>query len=96
MKTRFMSAVLVLALGFSGAQARGGDDRHHNRHSHHSHHASSAQWIVPLVIGGVVGYTLSRPQTISVATYTPAPRYAEEWVYFGDCDCKRRVLVEVR
>ncbi|AFV98586.1 hypothetical protein B649_11375 [Candidatus Sulfuricurvum sp. RIFRC-1] len=57
------------------------------------------------MIGGVLGYALSEPRRESVTyvssvrspvVYTPQPVYEEQWVYFSDCDCQRRVLVPVR
>lgn len=29
-------------------------------------------------------------------TYVPGPTYREEWVYFEDCDCQRKVLVPIQ
>jgi hypothetical protein len=75
-------------------QTRGDDDRHHNdnRHEFRNH---GANWVIPLVVGGVIGYTFSRPEQERVVVYSQ-PRYHEEWVYMRDCDCKRRVMVEER
>jgi hypothetical protein len=71
------------------------------RHTKISHHHSS-NWVVPLVIGGVLGYALSEPRRESVSyvqsapiVYAPQPIYQERWVYFSDCDCQRKVLVRV-
>lgn len=83
----------------------------HDRRHHHSprqvvktvHHHDRANWAVPLVLGGVLVYALSEPRRESPAhvqtTYAPpaySPLYEERWVYFGDCDCQRKVLVKVR
>ncbi len=71
----------------------------HTRVSHNNHHNN---WVIPLVVGGVLGYALSEPRRESVTyarapiVYTPQPMYQEEWVYFGDCDCQRKVLVRIR
>lgn len=68
-------------------------------------HHSGGNWIVPMVIGGVLGYTLAAPREESVTyvqtapaptVYAPQPVYQEQWVYFSDCDCQRRVLVKIR
>lgn len=112
-----MSAAVMLTSSVyaSGWHDRGGYDRggryesprhmrmsndYHNDRRHHG-----ANWVVPLVIGGVLGYALSEPRRESV-TYvssvrspvvcTPQPVYEEQWVYFSDCDCQRKVLVRVR
>lgn len=104
MKTRLVSVAMIIALGVSTLQARGDDDRHNRHHDHYTppshhqmvrHHHSDARWIVPLVVGGVIGYAISRPEPTRVVAYN-APTYREEWVYSQDCDCKRRVLVEIR
>jgi len=71
----------------------------HTRVSQNNHHNN---WVIPLVVGGVLGYALSEPRRESVTyvrapiAYTPQPMYQEEWVYFGDCDCQRKVLVRTR
>jgi hypothetical protein len=80
---------------------RGGDRgySHHRVSYSHSHN----NWVIPLVVGSVIGYALSSPQRESVTyvqsapvVYAPEPVYQEQWVYFGDCDCQRKVLVKVR
>jgi len=112
-----MTAAVILTSNVyaSGGHDRGGYDRggryespRHMRMSNYSHNDRrhhSANWVVPLVIGGVVGYALSEPRRESVTyvssvrspvVYTPQPVYEEQWVYFSDCDCQRRVLVPVR
>lgn len=74
----------------------------HVRMPYNRHHDN---WVVPLVIGGVLGYVLSEPRQETVtytstvrapAVYSAQPVYEERWVYFGDCDCQRKVLVQVR
>lgn len=102
-----LAAVVLLS---SSVSASGGHDRGHyesHRHTkvsnfHHRHHG--ANWVVPLVVGGVLGYALSEPRRESVTyvssrspvVYTPQPVYQEQWVYFSDCDCQRKVLVPIR
>lgn len=107
-----MSAAVILT---SSVYASGGHDRggryespRHMRMSNYSHNDRGhhgANWVIPLVIGGVLGYALSEPRRESVAyvssagssvVYTPQPVYEEQWVYFSDCDCQRKVLVRVR
>lgn len=84
---------------------------HHDRGKNHyqpsrdvkmsNHHASN--WVVPLVIGGVLGYAFSPPRRENVMyvqstpmVYAPQPMYQEQWVYFSECDCQRKVLIPVR
>lgn len=107
-----MSAALIIT---SSVYASGGHDHgrgyaspKHMKMSNISHHGSrnnGANWVVPLVIGGVLGYALSEPRRESVTyisrsqapvVYAPQPMYQEQWVYFSDCDCQRKVLVPVQ
>ena len=79
-----------------------GYESHHSRESYANHHNN---WVIPLVIGGVLGYAFSEPRRESVAyvqtvhapvVYAPQPMYQEQWAYFEECDCQRKVLVRIR
>ncbi|MCK9373949.1 MAG: hypothetical protein M0P91_12210 [Sulfuricurvum sp.] len=93
----------VSAYAGHGEHDRGGryDAPRHVKMGYPSHRNN---WVVPLVVGGVLGYALteSRRQSVPYATigasvvYPEQPVYEERWVYFGECDCQRRVLVRVR
>ena len=105
--TAVMAAVVVLS---SSVSASGGHDRgdygshRHTKVSNFHHHHNGANWVVPLVVGGVLGYALSEPRRESVTyvssrspvVYAPQPAYQEQWVYFSDCDCQRKVLIPIR
>lgn len=109
-----------------GGYDRGGYNRGGYRdfspriHNDYRPRHNAANWVVPLVVGGVLGYALSEPRRTTM-TYvsTPAapvyaspapvystagygvsygsqPVYEERWVYFSDCDCERKVLVQIR
>lgn len=74
--------------------------RHVKMSNNNYHHSSN--WVVPLVIGGALGYALSEPRRESVTyvqsspvVYRSQPTYQEQWVYFSDCDCQRKVLVRL-
>ena len=94
-----MSATVILVSSANaGHYDRGERYEHHERLSNHH----SSNWVVPLVIGGVLGYALSEPRRESVTyvqsapiVYRAQPMYQEQWVYFSDCDCQRKVLVRV-
>ncbi|MDX9966005.1 MAG: hypothetical protein AB7U26_05140 [Sulfuricurvum sp.] len=96
------AAITAAALISTAAQADG--RRHHAvRHAHHGVHHHGAGWVVPVVIGGVIAYTLadsarSAPHDTRIVRVEEryVPLYEERWEYFGDCDCKRRVLVKIR
>lgn len=76
---------------------------YHGYHHHHRHAPGSHAWVAPLIIGGVVGYALSRPaQTAPPPTviyvpggYPPPPLgYRYEQILDGNCNCYRWVLVQ--
>lgn len=108
--TAGLAAVVLLSssLHASGGHDRGGryESSRHMKMSNYSHNGSrhhGGNWVVPLVIGGVLGYVLSEPRHESVTyvssapvVYNPQPTYQEQWVYFSDCDCQRKVLVPLR
>lgn len=113
------AAVMLSASAYAdrGGHDRGGYDRgghypsrygqtsHYNNYNNHR-----ANWVVPLIIGGALGYVLSEPRRESVtyiqsvqspvlyqpSSYQIQPVYREQWVYFNDCDCQRKVLVPVQ
>lgn len=112
------AAVLLSSSAYAerGGHDRGGYDRgghypsrysqsHYNNYNNHR-----ANWVVPLIIGGALGYVLSEPRRESVtyvqsvqspvlyqpSSYQTQPLYREQWVYFNDCDCQRKVLVPVQ
>lgn len=96
--------IMSAAVLFVSSVQAGHYDRTHRyeRHERMSHH-HGGNWVVPMVIGGVLGYALSEPRrdTISYVQNNPVvcapqPMYQEQWVYFSDCDCQRKVLVRVR
>lgn len=60
-------AILLLALTATTAMAQHhGHGIRHNHHRHHGHYYGGGNWIAPLVIGGVVGYALTRPAPVVV------------------------------
>lgn len=98
-----IAAVLLVSNAYAGGHERSGryEPVRHTKMSNHHH----ADWVVPLVIGGVLGYAFSEPRRGSVTyvqstaapiVYAPQPIYQERWVYFSDCDCQRKVLVRAR
>ncbi|MDD2838160.1 MAG: hypothetical protein PHX59_04315 [Sulfuricurvum sp.] len=102
-----LGAILIVS---ASAYASPGHDRGYYSPAHHHNegryeHRNNGNWVVPLVIGGVLGYVLSEPRQENVRyvstvqrpiVYASQPMYREQWVYFSDCDCQRKVLVPVR
>lgn len=97
---RKLIAVLVLVLASAGASA----DPYHHR-GHHGHHGGGyygprADWIAPLIVGGVVTYALTRPQPPVIVQQPPqvvyqAPvGYHYENILDANCNCYRLVLVQ--
>lgn len=84
-----------------------------NPYYHHGHrgghYSGGGNWVAPLVIGGIAGYVLSRPQPVIVqqptvvapsgTVYTPMGGeavYQYQNIYFADCSCYKQVLVKIQ
>lgn len=56
-------------------------------------------WIVPMVVGGAVGYLLAQPRVVYVQTpprvITVEPVYQYMWVTDPQCGCQKQVLIQV-
>ena len=70
-------------------------------HHHHRGYYNPYGWVAPLVIGGVVGYVITRPQPV-VIQQQPQPSIYQPQVPYGyryenildaNCNCYRLVLV---
>jgi hypothetical protein len=73
-----------------------------NHWNHRGYYPNQYGWVAPLVIGGVVGYAITRPQPVIVQQPTivypnyqqPAPLgYHYENILDANCQCYRLVLV---
>jgi hypothetical protein len=74
---------------------------------HHSSRPNQTYWIAPAIIGGIIGYELSRPHYTPPSVYVapqpvyvqplaqpPAPNgYHQEQILDANCNCYRLVLV---
>jgi len=94
---RMLTIMFVgLMLTSTASQANPNHWRHHGSHNRYD-------WVAPLVIGGAVGYALTRQQTVVVqqppAVYYPNPQppvpygYHYEQILDANCNCYRLVLV---
>ena len=71
-------------------------------HHHHRGYYNPYGWVAPLVIGGVVGYAITRPQPVVIQQppqpsiyQPPAPYgYHYESILDANCNCYRLVLVQ--
>lgn len=70
--TIILSAAILSATTLS---AHGGGRYEPPRHVKVSHHNNGANWVIPMVIGGVLGYALSEPQRdrVTYVSSVPAP-----------------------
>ena len=98
-KATMLIATSLLML--TGIVHAAGNGHHHHRPMSGHHHHSAGRWIMPLVIGGAVGYAISqqyRPAPAPVLVYPntlpPAPYgYHYEQIIDANCNCYRWVLV---
>lgn len=72
---KIIFSVVLSAISFPVFAQHG----HHQRHHHHHWHYNN-NWIAPAIIGGVIGYALTRPEVVVVEQQRvqPAP-VCTEW-----------------
>ena len=63
MKKLFITLALACVTLPALAQHHG--HRHHN-HNHHYRGPGYGGWVAPLIIGGTIGYTLTRPEPVII------------------------------
>jgi hypothetical protein len=63
MKKLFIALALACVTLPALAQHHGHGFRHHN---HHYRHPGYGGWVAPLIIGGAIGYTLTRPEPVII------------------------------
>jgi hypothetical protein len=91
-------ASLILISGTSQA-----NPNHRNHHGQNHGYYNRSDWVAPLVIGGVLGYVITRPQPVIVQqppiivypnTQPSVPYgYHYEQILDANCNCYRLVLV---
>ena len=72
-------------------------------HADYWHRGYGGRGLLPLVIGGVIGYEIARPRhdTVIIQQQQPVQQgvmidgilYVEVLQYFQDCNCYKKVLV---
>lgn len=86
-------ALLLLALSYSTPSS-----------AHGYRYYGNDNWLVPALVGGLIGYAFVRPQYIppvyTAPVYTPPPVYYNPYPYYryvtiwdGYCPCYRTVMV---
>ena len=93
----------MLTLMFAGLMLTSTASQANPNHWHHHGSHNRYDWVAPLVIGGAVGYALTRPQTVIVQqppiVYYPNTQptvpygYHYEQILDANCNCYRLVLV---
>ena len=89
--------ILLLAICSTTVFANG----YHNR----GYYGNGNDVLLPLIVGGTLGYIIAQPRTVIVQqpqyaplpSYVPAnePIYRYENVYDTNCSCYRQVLVQI-
>ena len=103
---KLLCVVLLAVSGLASADGPGGFRHREWHHSHAPHYRSSGNWIAPVLIGGIIGYEISRQQQpvvtqppvivyppVSSPPYPPYG-YHYEQMLDGYCNCYRTVLVQ--
>ena len=81
------------------------------QHFHHRHIPAYGHgggngwgWVAPILIGGVVGYSIAKPAQVEQPPIVVQPSnqivingiiYQKQLVYFDDCRCYKEVLTQV-
>lgn len=100
---RKILTTIVLAASALTAQA----DPYHHGYRGGYYVGGYNNWVAPLIIGGVAGYALSRPQPVvvqqpPVIVQQPTmpvygqPVYQYQSIWFDDCSCYKSVLVKIQ
>ena len=89
-------ASLIMVSGASQANPNHYYPHHHQRHGYYNPYG----WVAPLVIGGVVGYVITRPQPVVIQQppniYQPQAPYGYHYesILDANCNCYRLVLIQ--
>ena len=89
-------ASLIMVSGASQANP------YYHHHHHHRGYYNPYGWVAPLVIGGVVGYVITRPQPAVIqqhpqpSIYQPQALYGYHYenILDANCNCYRLVLIQ--
>lgn len=90
-------ALILLAVFSLSAYAEHG--RGHGEFRGEYHGGGDGRWVLPLIVGGVIGWSLSnQPPPAPVYQYPPyqypaqpQPVFTEVLEYYADCNCYRKV-----
>jgi hypothetical protein len=89
-------ASLMMVSGVSWA-----NPNYYSPNHHHYGYYNPYGWVAPLVIGGAVGYAITRPQTVIIQQpppniYQPQAPYGYHYenILDANCNCYRLVLIQ--
>ena len=93
---KLLHAITLASMILASGTSRANPNHHHNRGYY-----PQFGWVAPLVIGGVVGYVITRPtqqvviQNPPTNQYPPVPYgYHYEQILDANCNCYRMVLIQ--
>ena len=75
MKKLFITLALACIALPALAHHHGHNFRHHGHYNHHYRHPGYGNWVAPLIIGGAIGYTLTRPAPVIIQQPIPPGPY---------------------
>ena len=99
-----MKKVIFVVCGLFAAATASADGFRHEGWRGGYEHRGGGDWVGPIILGGVIGYELSRPRPAPTVVYgpppvvyTPAPApvpygYHYEQILDANCNCYRMVL----
>lgn len=72
-------------------------------HGYYNGHNHASEWLVPMIVGGVLVYVLTQPrntpaqpqQQVYTGPGNATPVYQYQNIYDEACSCTRRVLVQI-
>jgi len=89
MKKFIAILLLTLTAGTALAQHHGHGNYYRHNGSYYRHHGGHGNnWIAPLIIGGTLGYVLTRPAPVYVE---PQPVYVQPQPYMVQPQCTRYI-----
>lgn len=88
MKKLIAILLLTLTAGTAMAQHHGHGNYYRHNGSYYRHHGGGNNWMAPLIIGGTLGYVLTRPAPVYVE---PQPVYVQPQPYMVQLQCTRYI-----
>jgi hypothetical protein len=97
---RLITALILATLSTTALA----DGRGHGHHGYRGNN-SGGDVLIPLIVGGTIGYIIAQPRQQTVVAQQPVnlnqsygasqPIYEYQDIYFEDCGCMKRVLIKI-